>query len=109
MELRSRHAAMSETCCCAPAFLRMGGSGCGRRLSGRRSCSAGILRVIEIDFGSLTRAGLGFEIRVVTSKTRQAGDDVVGEQRDVSVVVLQDLIIVTALDGDAIFRALRFF
>src|ERR1700730_4167888 len=108
------HGATNKSCryelemlLCA-AVLRMGWSGRWRWLRGRRSLSSWIFRIVEIDLGSLTRAGLGFEVRVVTRKSGQAGDDVVGKQRDVGVVVLQDLIVVTTLDGDAIFRACQF-
>src|SRR5579859_5036198 len=77
--------------------LRLRGDWSGSR-GRRRSCA-------EIDFGGLAGAGFGFEVGVVASEAAEAGDQAVGEKRDVGVVVLNGFVVAAALDSDAVFRS----
>src|SRR5450432_3712644 len=71
----------------------------------RWSCWRWLFVVVEVDLGGLACAFFGLEIGLVALEASHAGDQAVGEQRNVGVVVLHHLVVVAALDGDAIFRA----
>jgi hypothetical protein len=47
----------------------------------------------------------GLEVGVVALEAGPTGENVVGEERDVGVVVLDQFIVAAALDGDAVFGA----
>src|SRR3981081_2230405 len=75
------HGATNKSCryelemlLCA-AILRVAWTGRWRWVSGGCMLSGWCFRIIEIDLGSLPRAGPCFEVRGVTRKPGQAGDD----------------------------------
>src|SRR5277367_6280520 len=65
-------------------------------------------RWVEVDFGGLAGAWFGFEVGVVAGEAAKAGDEAVGEEGDVGVVVLDGFVVAAALDGDAVFGAGEF-
>src|SRR5215475_13634768 len=62
----------------------------------------------EVDLRGDAVAFVGLEVGVVAGKAAHAGDKAVGEERDVSVVVLYHFVVAAALDGDAVFCSGQF-
>ena len=62
-------------------------------------------RIIEVHFRGFARTFRSREVGVVHFESRPAGIDVVRKLLDVSVVVLQGVVVTLALDGDAVLGA----
>src|SRR5207245_10278101 len=63
------------------------------------------IRSREIHFRHFTRSFGGGEVRVVWLESSPLGKDVIRKLLNVSVVILQSVVIALAFHGDAIFRA----
>src|SRR5689334_893661 len=64
-----------------------------------------LLRRRKLDFRNSPRLGSGGEVSVVALEACPACERAIGPGTDVSVVVLDGVVVTLALDGDAIFRA----
>src|SRR6185437_305131 len=100
------HAAMA----CLAQHLPMRRRGhslvCGSGL--RRCLRRGILRRAKVHLWHLTRAFRCCEIRIVRLEPGPSRKDVVWELLDVSVVVLERVVVTLALDCNTIFRSRQF-
>src|SRR5690242_11884581 len=90
--------------------LASSGPGLRRRIMSYRPAwySHSLLRTWKLYFGRLARRLRSLEISVIAVESGPGGEDIVRKNAEVSIVILQDLIIAAALDRNAVLGAGEF-